>query len=241
MANRDKEGNAVLIAGGAAGFISLFLGISDIVIGTITGADLSALPADAAGRFADFAVSPLLGLYRLDAINMISSLVGLFLSIALYLVLRENREKTAFLALILAVLGTGAMVAGNAAFAVLDLAGKYAAAVSDTERAVFVAAAEALTARGAHGSLSMFPAFMLPTLANMLFCTGMKGVRGFGKAAPILGLAGNALLAIYLILVSFFPSTRSVAMALAAPGGILALVWTGRVSWSLVRISKVRM
>lgn len=235
MANTEIEGRGVIIAGGIAGFIGLVFGIADIVIGSVTGADISALPADAAGHFADFAASPLLGLYRLDALNMVSTLIAMVFFVGLYVLLRGNRGPIALLALVTAVLGTGAMLSGNAAFAILDLSGKYASAVNDADRAVFLAAAEALLARGAHGSPAMFTAFFLPTAANILFCLGLFAIPRFGKLSPLLGLAGNALLLNYVVLVTFFPSTRPIALVLAAPGGLLALYWTGRVSWALVR------
>jgi len=36
---------------------------------------------------------------------------------------------------------------------------------------------------------------------------------------------GSILLFVYLILVTFIPNAQTVAMALAAPGGIMSLVW----------------
>lgn len=48
----------------------------DVVIGTATGGDLSALPQTAIDRFAQFQENPLLGLYNLDLLIL---LIKLFL------------------------------------------------------------------------------------------------------------------------------------------------------------------
>ena len=75
MKDSQETVRGLMTAGGVAGLLALVLGIFDIVIGSVTGANLEALSSDALGRFADFAASPLLGLYRLDALNLVSSVV----------------------------------------------------------------------------------------------------------------------------------------------------------------------
>lgn len=231
----DKKGTMTVIKlGGTAGLFTLLGGIADIAIGSATGANLQEMASGAAGRFAEFSRSPLLGLYRLDALNMMLSLIGLAFAVALYLALKKDREGPALLALVLSVAGTCAMVSGNAAFGMLGLSASYAAATTDAARAVYLAAGEALLAKGLHGSLAVLPAFVLAVLANLSFSLSMLGIGRFGRATAWSGIIGYSLLLVYLILVTFVPGSGRFALALAAPGGIVALAWTGRVSWLLL-------
>lgn len=93
-------------------------------------------------------------------------------------------------------------------------------------------AGEALHARSAHGSLGVFPGFVLIIISEVLISFVMLKGRLFSKITAWLGLTGNSLLFIYIILVTFVPAMKSVAMLIAAPGGLLALAWmiifTGR-------------
>lgn len=234
MQKGNTGDTAIMKLGGIAGLLSVGGGIADIIIGSATGANLETLATDAAGRFAEFSRSPLLGLYRLDALNMILGIIGLAFAAALFLYLRRDREGPALLALVLSVAGTCVMVSGNAAFGMLELSGAYASSRSDSARAIYLAAGEALLVRGMHGSLAILPAFVLPVLANALFSLAMRGLERFGRATAMLGLIGYSLLLVYLILVTFVPGSGRFALALAAPGGIVALVWTGKVSWVML-------
>ena len=54
----------------------------------------------------------------------------------------------------------------------------------------------------------------------------------------IAGFAGNALLLGYLLLVTFVPGASKQAMAIAAPGGLLALAWMVAMVVGLVRVGR---
>jgi hypothetical protein len=40
-----------------------------------------------------------------------------------------------------------------------------------------------------------------------------------------LGVAGNSLMILYLVIVTFFPSLGKIALLLAMPGGLMIMVW----------------
>ena len=67
----------------------------------------------------------------------------------------------------------------------------------------------------------------------------MPRTKAFGIAAGILGIAGNLLLGAYLILVTFLPQVKDMAMAFAAPGGLLAIGWMLLLALRLLRLSRV--
>jgi hypothetical protein len=230
------EYGIMLAVGGVAAILSAFGALADVAIGMATGGGISDLPSDALGRFAELLASPALGLYHLDLLNLVTTLIMVPVLYACWLALRQS-GAAASLALTLGAIGTAVFVAINPALPLLGLSWDYASA-DIVRRELLSAAGEALLARGAHGSPGVLPAFMLVTLANIVLSGELLRTRIFGRATGMLGLSGNLLLAVYLILVTFLPQVRPIAMAVAAPGGLLAIAWTVLTGIGLFRLSR---
>ncbi len=216
----------VYVIGGIFAVITLLIIMFDIIFGSVSGGDLSVLPQTAVDRFIQFRESPLLGLYNLDLLNTINQLMAIPAYFALYAVHRKTRGPQALLALILFLAGTMVFVTTNTALPMLELANKYALATTESQKTLLAAAGEAMLARGAHGSMGVFIGFLLPTIASLAMSLVMLSGRVFGKATSYMGIAGNALMLIYIPLITFVPSVKNMAMMVAAPGGLLMLAWT---------------
>ena len=229
----------MLALGGVAALLSMLGALADIAIGTATGGSVSALPQDAAGRFAELVARPLLGLYNLDLLNLVNTLLMVPALYACWLALRRE-GSAAGLALVFGIVATAVFVANNSALAMLGLSGDWARSDA-SRRALLAAAGEALLAKGAHGSPGVLPGFILSTIANLILSRAMLRTRAFGMAAGILGIAGNLLLGAYLILVTFLPQVRDMALAFAAPGGLLAIAWMLMMALRLFRFSRVAL
>ncbi len=212
-----EGGNRAMFAtGAAAAALSALLGLADVAIGMGTGGSVSALPHDAAGRFAQLAAAPALGLYNLDLLNLVSTLVMLPALYACALALRRL-GAAAGLALALGLLAAAVFVANNAALPMLGLSQDYAGA-DPARRSLLAAAGEALLARGAHGSLGVLPGFILSSAANLILCGAMLSTRIFPRATGMVGLCGNILLAAYLVLVTSCPGPRAWPSPSPPPG-----------------------
>ncbi|MBP7094799.1 MAG: DUF4386 family protein [Spirochaetia bacterium] len=221
---RAKRDGA-LVFGGVAALLVAALSLADVVVGTMTGGNLEALPRSAAERFAQLATSPLLGLYKLDLLNLVTTLLFLPALHAVYVALRGQGSKLAGLGWGLALAGAAVFAAGNPALPMLGLSRDYLATTDVAARQALAAAGEAILARGAHGGPGVFTSFLLPLLANLLLSLSMLKGRRFPPALAWLGLGGNALLAAYLVLVTFVPGVAAVATAAAAPGGLMSIAW----------------
>ncbi len=211
--------------GGAATIFTLAGIVLDMVVGNTIGGGMDALPKTAVARFAQLRESALLGLYNLDLLNVINQILLVPAYVALAAAHRRTKGTLAWLALAVFLIGTTVFIACNVALPMLDLSAKYAAAPGEAERSLFAAAGEALLARGAHGGGGVFFSFLLPNIAGTLMGLAMLKGRVFGKAAAWTGIAGGILMIGYVILVTFVPGMLSAAMALAAPGGLLCMVW----------------
>jgi hypothetical protein len=65
----------------------------------------------------------------------------------------------------------------------------------------------------------------------------LKGAA-FRNWVGIIGVVGASLLVVYLLLVALVPAVETMAVAVAAPGGLLNLVWTLVVGIQLLRMRR---
>lgn len=213
----------VCLAGAVCAAAAVMGTVADIAAGIALGGDLSAVPLTAAEKFAELQSSPLLGLYHLDMLNLITGVLMIPAYCALYTLLR--RTAVSGFAFLFFIIGTAVFISNNTALPMFELSIKYAAAGSEMQKNLFAAAGEAMIARGAHGSFGVFPGFALCSAAGVLMSAAMLKSGIFGKAAAYTGIAGGMLLLVYLIAVTFVPALKTAAMMIAAPGGLLSLAW----------------
>jgi len=213
--------------------------VADIVIGSSAGGNLSALPQTAIERFAQFQQNAWLGLYNLDLLNAVNQLISIPVYFALYAAHRKTNKPLALFGLISFLLGTTIFVANNTALPMLDLSRKYAAAI-EPQKSLLAAAGEAMLARGEHGGLGVFFSFILPTLSALTFSFVMLQGKVFSKANSYIGILGNVLMVLYIVLVTFAPAVKGMAMAFAMPGGLLLLAWIVMLTIRLFRLGASR-
>jgi len=222
--HNEVQWKNVYVLGSIAAILSLIAVMVDIAIGSSTGGNLSALPQTAIERFAQFQQNAWLGLYNLDLLNTVNQLISIPVYFALYAALRKTNKPYALLALIVFLFGTTIFVTNNSALPMLELSRKYAHAI-EPQRTLLAAAGEAMLARGAHGSLGVFFSFLLPSLSALIFSFVMLQGKVFSKANSYVGILGNVLMVIYIVLVTFAPAVKNMAMAFAMPGGLLLVAW----------------
>ncbi len=222
--NHAAQWKSIYLLGGISASLSLLAVIADIVIGSSMGGNLAELPQTAVDRFAQFQQNAWLGLYNLDLLNTVNQLISIPVFFALSAAHRKTNQPYSLLALVFFLIGTTIFAANNVALPMLELSQKYVLA-AEAQKPLLAAAGEALLARGAHGSLGVFFSFALPTLAALLFSLVMLTGKVFSRANAYLGLLGNLLMLVYVVLVTFVPSVKEMAMAFAMPGGLLLVAW----------------
>jgi hypothetical protein len=236
----DKQWKIIYKIGAITTIIVLCGIILDMVFGSVTGGNLTALPQTAVERFNQFKGNWFLGLYNLDLLNIINQIILIPSIFALYAVHRDTNMPLAMLSLILFLVGTTIFVTGNTALTMLDLSHKYFGASSDEQRMLIAAAGEAMLAKGSHGNLSVFIGFALPTLANILMSWVMISGKVFSRATSYIGLVGNTLMVIYLIMVTFIPAVEKLALLFAMPAGLLLMTWMIMYTIKLFKLSKIQ-
>lgn len=224
--NSETQWKSIYTVGGIATVIALLGIVIDMIVGSTTGSDLSALPQTALERFTQFQASPWLGLYHLDLLNTVNQLFMIPAYFALYAAHRKVNEAYSLLALIVFLVASTIFITTNSALPMLELSHKYAGATSESQKMLLAAAGEAMLARGAHGTLGVFIGFMLPNVAGLIMSVVMLKGKIFSKVTAYLGVAGNILISIYVVLVTFAPGVEKMAITFAMPGGLLLMAWT---------------
>ena len=232
----QNQWKKIYLFGGVTAFIVFGLTLSDIIIGSITSGNLALLPQTATERFLEFQESWFMGLYHLDMLNVLISATMIPVFFALSAIHREIKPATSSMALILFLVATTIFITTNTALPMLQLSGKYYSTTSETRRVLYASAGESLLARGEHGTPGVFIGFFLLTMSNLFISFVMLNARIFKEIVGYLGIIGNFSLLIYIFLVTFFPSTRSIAVIIVAPGGILVLAWYLLIAIKLINV-----
>jgi hypothetical protein len=236
--NVESQWRGIYTIGGITAIIGLIGIVLDVIFGSVTGGNLSALPQTAVDRFAQFQTNPWLGLYNLDLLNIINQMILIPAYFALCAAHRKTNIAYALLALVIFLVGTTIFVTTNTALPMLELSHKYAAAATETQKTLLAAAGEAMLARGTHGSLGVFIGFLLPNIAGLIMSFTMLTGKVFGKVTSFLGIAGSALMVLYIVLVTFAPNIKDMATAFAMPGGLMAMAWMTLFTIRLFQISR---
>jgi len=225
---------ALYWAGALAPLIALFFYLIEFGI-LIFG---EPYPADIEGWYALVQQSKLLALWYLNALDIISFVLLGIMFLALYVALRRVHPSWMLIALYLALLGTAVFVVPRVLhLSLLPLSDLHAAATTETQRTIYLAAGEALSQVSSatpqtFGFLLMAAAGMI--MSFVVLRSDAPG-RPFGKAAAYVGIVGFvAALANY---VSRLLAPEAAAMIMPV-NGLLWFAWWVLVSVGLFRLAR---
>ena len=118
----------------------------------------------------------------------------------------------------------------------LSLSGQYAAATTDAQRTMFLAAGQALLAiqnSGAAYGNGIYISFLLVNVGGLIIAVVMLQSRVFGKVAAWSGILANVLELGYYVTLIFAPSLSAIPLSAAA---LFLLVWYILIGIKLLRL-----
>ena len=179
------------------------------------------------------------GVYTLGLLNIVYMAALIPVYFAIFTAHRRANGVYAALAMIVSFIGMAIYIANNAAIPMLVLSGKYAAATTDAQKAIFAAAGEAVLARGEDFTPGAFIGLILGTIAAIGMSLVMLRGGIFGKATGWIGMIGFTFLSVFTIWATFIPVLYSVAFyVFGMVGGLLALAWFVLVSLTLFKLAR---
>ena len=167
------------------------------------------LQSGAGEWFVMFQRHPLVGLINLDLLLVVDNLLGIPITLALYVLLRRANPSILAIAAALGLLGIILYVATNPAIQMLTLSQRSASAATDAERASYLAAGQAMLANWQGTAFHV--AYILSSIAWIAIPLVMLRGTMFGRAIAYLGIAANAIaLGLYVPVIGVFLSVFSV-------------------------------
>ncbi len=186
MNTTDDRERDLLWIGAVAAFIMVVLTVGQFVSFAVAPPPLEGTAAD---WFALFQRSWLLGLLAFEALLVIYTVLAIPVSLALFVALRRSGAGLMALFVALTVVGAIAFVMARPGLEMLALSGKYAAASTDTQRAAFLAAGEAMVALF-HGT-AFEVGYLLGSIEGLILAAVMLRSSVFSRATAYLRLASS--------------------------------------------------
>jgi len=179
------------------------------------------------------------GLYTLGLFNIVYMSAMIPVYFALYVAHRRADGPSAALAMITAFIATAVYISNNAAIPMHALSVKYAAAVSEAQKAPLLAAGEAALARGEDFTPGSFIGLILGGIAAVTVSFVMRSGRIFGRMNAWAGIIGFTFLSVFTVLATFVPSLYWIAFyVFGMIGGLLALVWFALVGLKFFKLGR---
>lgn len=205
------------------GGVSALLQLAAILASIGIAVALGPRPTSAAEFFAIQQANPLAALLRGDFVLMFF-LLGAYLGTfpALWWNLRHIHPIAATFAALFTIIAVMLSFSGESTFAMLHLGDLYATASSESARAQFLAAGEAVLAAGWWNSSGSYMTGILLQGGGVIISLVMLRSRDFSKVTAVSGLLGNALDLTQHLLHPFAPS---IAVPIQMFMGIFYFVW----------------
>lgn len=149
------------------------------------------LPGDILEWFELFNSSPLSGLLAFELLLVVYVIFSVPLSLALYAALRRSNASLMSLYLALSLFGAVAFVVSRPGFEMLSLSHAYAGAASDAQRAVYLAAGEAMLA--VFGGTAYWVSYILGSISGLIISVVILRGGVFSKPTGYLRFASGIL------------------------------------------------
>ena len=171
---------------GAAALISLMIIPIQLIVFIV-----SPPPSTAIGWFTLFQNNKLLGLLAFELLIIVSNALAIPMYLAFYAALRRVSESFMAIATVLGLVGIVAFFVARPAFEMLYLSDQYAAATTDAQRSLFLAAGEAMYAifNGTASHLG----YVFAAIAPLIISVVMLRSNIFSKATAYMGIITNVV------------------------------------------------
>ena len=216
-----------------------------ITFGVYIPANLASPPPETVLEwFTLFQNTPITGLFFLGLADIVIMILWGPMSLALHAALKQANRIWALIATPFVFVGMAVYLATNTAFSMLSLSQEYAAATTEAEKSILLAAGQAMLAvsRGTGGLYAGMP---LVWLAGLIFSAVMLRSKDFSNAIAWVGILGFGLLIAGMPFGGHYTATGSptaVQSAIVAVqyigGGLLSLAWYILVGLRLLKIGR---
>lgn len=242
-AKSDSNWNSLYKVGGLSALLCAVMYL--IVLAVYIPANLASPPPETVLEwFTVFEESPVTGLFFLGIGDVLIMILWGPMALALYVILRQVNKTWTLIAIPFVFVGMGVFLATNTAFSMLSLSQEFAAAITEAEKSMLLAAGQAMLAV-TRGSGLLYTGMPLVWLAGVIFSFVMLRSDAFSKATAWVGILGLGLLVAGVVGGGHYTSTGEYTAIQAAivalqyiGGGLLSLAWYIMVGLRLLKIGR---
>ncbi|MGB7538380.1 MAG: DUF4386 family protein [Anaerolineales bacterium] len=170
----------------AAGIAAIALGVVAFIIWPYSPNAVST-----AEVYAQVLTDRIGALMGLDLLYLVGNLFAIPLVLAMYVALRKVNESYALIAMVLGIMGLLLLLAARPILEVVTLADRYAAATTDAERTILLAAGEPLLLL--FTGTSYYVSYLIGTLSLLIYAFLMLEGKIFSKATAWVGIVTNVV------------------------------------------------
>jgi len=240
----DSTLSSLFRISGAAALICALMYVITLVI--YVPANLTSPPPETILEwFQVFQENQVTGLFYLGLGDVVIMILWVPMSLGLYFILKGTNRTWSLIATAFALVGVAVFLATNTAFSMLALSREYAAAATETEKSILLAAGQSMLAV-TRGTGSLYTGMQLVWLAGLILSIIMLGSAAFSKATAWVGILGLGLLLVGIVGGANYTSTgeysaiQGVIVAVQyIGGGLLSLAWYILVGLRLWKLGKV--
>ena len=233
-ASADSAYRGLYKAGGVAALIVALLTLGEVIL-----LALYPPPSTTSGWFLLFQSNKFVALLDFWGLEVPMYIMFPIVFLALYVALRNVTAGRMAIALSFALLGSAIFLATNNPFSMLSLSNQYAAATTDAQRSILLAAGQAALAntnQRAVGGFNM--GLFLISVAGLLVSSVMLRSDAFSRLTAYVGILANGLsLADYLR--QALTSSAIVALLVILPGALFLVIWYVLVGRRLYRLGRL--
>lgn len=229
----DSRWKGLYRVGGVGALIAAFLFLLEIIVFIIWPQ-----PSNVVGYFALFQSNKLIGLLDFYLLEIPAYILFLPIFMAIYAAIRKSSESYMILAVILAIIGISVFLSTNNPFALLSLSDQYAAATTEVQRSVLLAAGQTIIANTGQRAIGGFNmGFFLLSIGGLLVSFVMLRSSIFSKATAYVGIFAFAISLADYFRIIFLPSNLILLLIIAILSGLILIIWLILVGRRLFKIS----
>jgi hypothetical protein len=148
-------------------------------------------PTTVTGHFTQIQESLFVGLLGMDLLYLVGNLLLIPTWLALYVALRRANEFLMSVAITLGLISFAALIAGRPILEMVSLSGRYAAAATEMEQSIYLAAGEAMMVIY-HGT-AFSTHYLLGTIGLLIISFVMLQSDVFSRRTAYVGIAANVI------------------------------------------------
>jgi hypothetical protein len=219
-------------AGGISALIAVAFALVQVIINIISVGILHiAVPSSVPGWFALLQSHPLIGLNDLTFFQIPSLVFCVPMFLALYPALRDTNRTYLRIGLALAFLGMAVYLASNTALGMLSLSSQYAAAATELEKTMLLAAGQAMLATYEGSGVDV--GLIIFLVAVLMLSAIMLRSQAFTPLTAYAGILAGAFAVAYYIAAAFRPE----AIFILEAAGLLFVLWVILVGRKLLQLA----